>query len=88
MKTTNKLLLLSLISLLFFIIIIKTMRRDSYVGITTELRAARPRNGGSIPGRGTFFSSPKRPDRLLAGHPASYIKGSVMSFPTGKGAGA
>jgi hypothetical protein len=64
------------------------MRRDNYVGIMTELRAGRPRNGGAIPGRGTFFSSPKRPDRLLVGHPASYIKGSGISFPNGKAAGA
>ena len=39
--------------------------RDSSVDIATRLRAGRPRNRGSIPGKGKrFTSSPKHPDRL------------------------
>jgi hypothetical protein len=39
---------------------------DNVVGIVSRLQAGRPRNRGSISGKAkTFFSSPKRPDRLL-----------------------
>jgi hypothetical protein len=39
--------------------------QDSSVGIANRLRAGRPRNWGSMPGRyKIFFSSPQRPDRL------------------------
>jgi hypothetical protein len=39
---------------------------DSLVGMVTSPRAGRPRNLGSLPGRGKgITTSPKRPGRLL-----------------------
>jgi hypothetical protein len=62
--------------------------RNSSVSIATGLRVGRPRNLGSIPGRGKDVSLLNNAQTCSGTHVASYAIGTRGCFARGKAAGA